>query len=552
MSKTYRVRLPGAVGVLSGAWALALALLVGTSACGESGSQSPGQDGSSGGGSGNGSGGNGSGSSGSGSSGSGSSGSGSSGGTSGSSSGGTDAGSADAPLSSDGETGLGDAGTAEATTGEAAVGDAAPTLTCDVRAYGAKGDGLTPDTAAIQAAIDACAAAGGGTVVLQAGTFLSGMIHVKTNIVLHVDSTATLLGSQAAADYPDTNPPTFNTQRQQARKALVYAESVDNIRIEGGGTINGQGGAGSPWTGAEALRPMAIFTVLSTHVTVQNITIKDSAMWDLVSMEDDYLAISAVTINSPETANRDGIDVVDCHHVTIDHCTITSGDDSICLKSGVRRGVDDVKVTNSTVQSIGANALKLGTGSYGSFTNVTFDTNTVNGASKAAMAVESVDGADVKNIVFSNITFQNVGASLIVVLGDRGPSTRGGWPSNDVHKTGSLDTVRYENIVGSNVKKPWGSLITGTVTGTTNERVKNLFFTNVHITTLGGLTTVPADPPEYTTQYPEVNMFGNLPAFGYFIRHADGVSFTGSTIDVSPSDVRKPIESRDVTALTMQ
>jgi hypothetical protein len=106
--------------------------------------------------------------------------------------------------------------------------------------------------------------------------------------------------------------------------------------------------------------------------------------------------------------------------------------------------------------------------------------------------------------------------------------------------------------MGSNVKKPWGSLITGTSTGTTSERVKNVSFTNVHITTLGGLTTVPADPPEYTTEYPEVSMFGNEPAFGYFIRHADGVTFTGSTITAAPADARKAIESRDVTRLTIQ
>jgi polygalacturonase len=440
--------------------------------------------------------------------------------------------------------------TTDASSADAAEADSSPGTTCDVRAYGAKGDGTTPDTRAIQAAIDACAAMGGGKVLLNSGTFLSGMISLKNNIALHIDSTATLLGSQVVADYPDTNPPTFNTQRKQARKALVYAQSVDNIRVEGGGTINGNGATGSPWSGPEAGRPMALFTVLSTHVTVQNITIKDSAMWDLVSMEDDYLTIANVTVNSRDKANRDGMDVVDCHHVTIDHCTITSGDDALCFKSGVRRGVDDVTVTNSTVQSVGSNALKFGTGSYGGFTNVTFDGITIlgTGAHNAAMSVESVDGADVKNITFRNITFQNVGAPLLVVLGDRGPSTYGGWPSNDVHKTGSLDTVSYENVTGSNVTSTLGSLITGTPT----ERVKDISFANVHIATLGGMTTVPADPPEYTTEYPEVSMFGNEPAFGYFIRHADGVTFTGSTVTATPTDARRAIESRDVTGLTIQ
>lgn len=138
--------------------------------------------------------------------------------------------------------------------------------------------------------------------------------------------------------------------------------------------------------------------------------------------------------------------------------------------------------------------------------------------------------------------------ALLVVLGDRGKSGVGGWPSNDVHKTGSLDTVHYKNVTGAMVTQPWGSLITGTTT----ERVKSISFANVHVTTLGGLTAVLADPPEYTTQYPEVSMFGNEPAYGYFLRHADGVSFTGSTITASPADARKAIESRDVTGVTMQ
>jgi polygalacturonase len=437
---------------------------------------------------------------------------------------------------------------ADAPAADGAPGDASIGAICDVRAYGAKGDGTTVDTRAIQAAIDACAAMGGGTVLLKGGTFFSGMISLKDSIVLDIDSTATLLGTQNVADYPDTNPPTANTQRQQARKALVYAESASNIRIEGGGTINGNGPTGSPWSGPEAGRPMAVFTVLCNHVTIQNVTIKDSACWDLVSMEDDYLTISNVTVDSRDKANRDGMDVVDCHHVAIDHANVTSGDDGICFKSGVRRGVDDVTVTNSTVQSLGANALKFGTGSYGAFTNVTFDGITVLGAKNTAMSVESVDGADVKNITFRNITFQNVGAPLFVVLGNRGSSGFGGVPMGDVPKTGSLDGVNYENIMGSNVTQTWGSWITGTPT----ERVKNISFTNVQIATLGGDKTVPADPPEYTNQYPEVTLFGDKPAFGYFIRHVDGVTFTGSTITAAPADARKAIESRDVTGLTMQ
>ena len=445
------------------------------------------------------------------------------------------------------------AGVDPGTLPSADAGDAMPATVavCDVRAYGAKGDAKTKDTVAIQKAIDACAVTG-GTVVLKGGTFLSGMVQLKSNIALAVDTTATLLGSQDDADYPDTHPPTLNTQLRNCKKALIYAESAENVRIFGGGTINGNGNT-PKWIGPstvhpEGTRPMAIFTALSKNVTVQDVTVKDAARWGVVNLEADHLTIRNVTIDSRLSGNRDGIDVVDCHHVLIENCTIASEDDAICIKSGSRRGVDDVMVKNThVVRSIVANALKFGTASYGSFTNVTFDTVTIDSADKAAMAVESVDGADISNIVFRNITFKDVGTPVFILLGDRGET-----PANDAHKIGSIDGVRFEHVTGTHMRYNWSSPVSGTtLPDGTIRRLTNLLFMDVHIANKGGLTAIPRDPPEYAGQYPDPNLWGNLPAFGYFLRHVDGVTFTNSTSTVSPGDVRKSIEQRDVSNLTL-
>src|SRR5262249_31199257 len=145
---------------------------------------------------------------------------------------------------------------------------APPARVCDARAYGAKGDGQAKDTVAIQAAIDACASTG-GTVTIHDGTFLSGMITLRSNITLDIGPSATLLGSQNVGDYPDTDPPFENTQLANCKKALVYAEGVANVRITGGGTIHGNARGVPDWDGnkiKEALRPMAIFTAMSKNV----------------------------------------------------------------------------------------------------------------------------------------------------------------------------------------------------------------------------------------------------------------------------------------------
>jgi polygalacturonase len=299
-------------------------------------------------------------------------------------------------------------------------------------------------------------------------------------------------------------------------------------------------------THPEATRPMAVYTALSKDVTIENVTIKNAAMWGLVNLEAENLTIRHVTIDTQLSGTRDGIDIVDCHHVLVEDCTITSQDDAICLKSGTRKGVDDVTVRNCQVnKSIVANGLKLGTASFGAFTNVTFDTVTIKSADKAAMAVEAIDGATIQNIVFRNITFQDVGAPFFVLLGDRGET-----PADDVHHVGSIDGVHFQNITGSGIRYDWSAPISGTALPDGVHRLTNLTFENVHVTMKGGLGSVPADPPEYVGQYPDPNLWGNLPAFGAFIRHADGVTFTNSSFTAAAKDARKDIETRDVTNFT--
>jgi hypothetical protein len=440
---------------------------------------------------------------------------------------------------------------------------------CDVKAYGAKGNGTTNDTQAIQSAIDHCA---GGIVTLTNGKFLSGTIVLRSHVTLDIAASATLLGSQDIADYPDQNPPLTNTQLANCKKTLVYAESADDIHLQGSGTIDGNAAGVASWNGdqiKEGLRPMAIFTVLSTHVTIQDLTVKNAGVWGVVNMEAQHLTIARLNVDNNLGATHDGIDVVDGNDVTIDSCTIASGDDSICLKSGSATGLQNVTVENChTTQSGVANGVKFGTASVGVFKNITVTNVVIENAQAAGMAVESVDGSAIANVLFQHITVNNVGTPFFVLLGSR---------NKDPSQVGSIDGVTFDDVHGSSMRYAWGSLVTGTTIGTQTFTIADITFSNIALTFKGaGATPSPApftvdNFPEYQgpvpgqtntfyNQYPDAKFIagtgGNenisyyAPGFAFFVRHARNVSFTGCKASVSGADPRAWSGVKDVSGLS--
>jgi polygalacturonase len=442
---------------------------------------------------------------------------------------------------------------------------------CDVRQYGAVGDGVTKDTAAIQAAIDDCAVTG-GEVLLEGGVFLSGMIVLSSHVTLDVDASATLLGSQDIADYPDRNPPVTNTQLSNCKKALVYAESADDVRIQGLGTIDGNAAGVAAWNGdtiPEGTRPMVVFTVLSSNVTIQDVTVKNGAVWAVVNMEVQHLTISGITVDNNLGATHDGIDVVDGNDVLVENSTVASGDDSICLKSGGSGGLQNVTVQNChTTQSGVANGVKLGTASVGPFQNIDVENVTIDSAQSAALAVESVDGSAISNVVFRHITTNDVGTPIFVLLGSR---------NRDPTQVGSIDGVTFDDVQSSSMRYNWGSIVTGSIVGGQTFGISNLTFSNVQLAYTGAGASpnpapytvdtfpeyqgpVPGQPGTLYDQYPDAKFItgtgGNEntayhgPGYAFFVRHASGVTFTSCTTPLTGTDSRPPLATEDVTGLT--
>ncbi len=412
------------------------------------------------------------------------------------------------------------------------------TLWMDVKKFGATGNGTTKDTASIQAAINACPR--NGYVWLHNGVFLSGTIILTNNMTLYIDPTATLLGSGSSNDYPILNPPANNSQQSDCDMALVYAQGSTNVAIDGGGTINGNGRTNFT-SGVEATRPIAIWTTLCTNVNLRNINIVDAAMWTVVNMQSDYLTISNLNINDDGlNGNRDGCDTVDCWHVLISGLTIDSGDDSICLKSGNARGINDLTVTNCLITRSQSNGLKFGTASTGPFTNITFVNCTVENTSHSAMAVESVDGGTIRNVKFQGINFSGCQNAIFIVLGTRDT----GIPP------GGINGVTFRNITGSAMTDTRGCPITGCFTNGIYYRLNNILFDTVNIGFEGGLNLIPTNPPvEYSGQYPENTIWTNLPAYGFYVRHAINVTFTNCFTSVWPADARPWFANSDVSNL---
>ncbi|HEU0029198.1 MAG TPA: glycosyl hydrolase family 28-related protein [Kofleriaceae bacterium] len=423
---------------------------------------------------------------------------------------------------------------------------APPAPVFDVRDFGAAGDGQTSDRAAIQRAIDA-AAGTGGSVVLAEGVYLSGTLELRSDLTFFIAPSATLLGTKDVEQYPAIVPATGNTQLGNCKRALLYAGAASNVRFDGGGTIDGQGDA---FSGAEGNRPMLIWTVGGDHVTVQNLYLKKGAVWSLVLMETDHARIRNVNVQS-DNITHDGIDIVDGADIIVDDVAVRSGDDAMCLKTGVRRGIDGLIVRDSMFSGSGSNGgsngIKFGTASYGAFRNITIEDSYVKDVQYAAMAVESRQGADVEHVAFRRIGFDHVGSAFFVYLAQQTTT----HPIGDVPKLGTMRDVSFTDIAGTTASWPnsphQGSLITGHRFDGTVYPIRDLAFENVAIVFQGGRTTVPGSPPEaMPNQYPESNMFGDLPAWAYYLRHVDGVRFTRCTSTTATPDVRAEVVTDDV------
>jgi hypothetical protein len=418
----------------------------------------------------------------------------------------------------------------------------AATGTFDVRDFGAKGDGTAKDTAAIQQAIDAAGRQGGGAVLVPAGKYLSGTIHLRSNITLHLEPGAVILASPDNADFDPYETLPFHSvsdaETTYFHYALVAAENVHDIAITGEGAIDGnrskRGG------------PKTIAIKLAERVTIRGVTVRNSPNYSISFWGCDNVVVDGVTVLN---GYADGIDPDSSRNVRISNSYVDAYDDAICPKASPsmgldrKRAVENLTVTNCVLRTNCSN-FKFGTESSGDFKNVAVSNlvmvpRETGRPPISGISLESVDGAHIQGVVISNITIEGVRVPIFLRLGNRGRGL-------DPKIPGLLEDVSITNVTVR------GASIASSITGIPGVRIRRVTLDGIRAIHTGGAAEVPGlNVPELEDHYPEGTMWGALPAWSLFVRHADAVSVRNFDASWTAEDRRPAAIFDDVQDLAL-
>jgi polygalacturonase len=364
---------------------------------------------------------------------------------------------------------------------------------CNPRAYGAKGDGVSKDTTAIQAAIDACELQGGGTVRLIAGTYLSAPIVLKSNITLHLDKDATLLGSSDHADYPSKTE-----FREPGLQSLVSATNAINVAITGEGVIDG---AGETWwemarsiknagvMGSDHPRPRLVVFDHCKHVRVEGVTIQNSPMWQLVPYYSDDVTIRNIKVLAPaHSPNTDAIDPFSSSNVYIDHVIADVGDDDIAIKSGaIGSPGPDEPSRNIVIRDctfLHGHGLSIGSEIAGGARNIRAEHIRFEGTDNGIRVKANRDrGNDVGHLLFRDIEMKDVKSALII--SEYYPKVSP--PDAESPQPVTRLTPQFHDITIENLTVN-GSTTAGVIAGLPEAPIRGVLLRNVKISAINGLT----------------------------------------------------------------
>lgn len=439
-----------------------------------------------------------------------------------------------------------------------------PRRVLNVLDFGANPDGATRCTSALQRAIDSCAALGGGRVLLPAGKFLSGSLCLKSGVELHLAKGATLLGSTRRIDY-DRNH----------WYALLLAHSQHDIALTGQGTIDGQGedlaadvermyqagliqDAHRDNRVHESQRPQLIDFEQCSRVRVEGLTLQNAACWVQRYGACDQLHLAHLRVRSRAFWNNDGIDLVDCTRTTVRYCDIDAADDAICLKSDRRNGgCDGILIERCTLRS-SASALKFGTNSFGGFRNIVVRHLYVRDTYRSAVALEVVDGGVLDNVRVEHVRAVNTGNAFFLRLGNRRPQQAPGSFSRVIIRDMEVDvpaTKPDSGFVrsGPPPKDPQ-NVAPASIVGLPGYPIKDVRLERIVVRYPGGADTSiawrPIDSlaqvPERPKDYPEFSMFGELPAWGLYARHVEGLALRKVSFRCARPDYRQRVVLDDV------
>ena len=364
---------------------------------------------------------------------------------------------------------------------------------CDVKKYGAKGDGTTKDTVAVQKAIDDCTAGkGGGTVEVPAGTFVIAPISLKSNMTLHLAKDAKLLGSPDMADYPKAL-----FARHPTVMPLVGSINAKNISITGEGTIDGNGHIWWDYVrgvrdagvlGTDHPRPMGVVFDHSKHIKMEGVTVQNAGFWQIVPYYSDDVSFKNMRILAPRSPNTDAIDPFSSSNILIDHVFSSVGDDNVAIKSGEINspGPDkpskNIKILDCTFEN--GHGLSIGSEIAGGVQNVHAERIHFKGTDQGIRIKSARDrGNDVSNISYKDITMEDVKTAILVTEYYPSPAPAGEVPSVPVGRlTPKFHNITIENVTATN------SGSAGYIVGLPESPVLKMTMKNVHLAGKTGLS----------------------------------------------------------------
>lgn len=312
--------------------------------------------------------------------------------------------------------------------------------------FGAKADGVTKDTKAIQEAINLCNKQGGGTVLLEEGTFVSGTLYLRSNVYIEIAVSAKLLASPNIEDYgADTHYNRYRNEKDMDR-CFIYAQEAENIGFYGHGEINGNAEA-FPNEGS-IYRPMMIRLLRCSHIHISDLKLYDSAAWTIAFLDSCYIWTEGLDICNEKRYNGDGLDFDGCSHVFVNNCRVKGTDDNLCLQASSKLyPVKNIHISNCEFTSICA-AIRIGLKSIGSISEVTIHNCTMYNVWREGIKLECTEGGNISDIMVSNIVMRNVRRPIYAILNNRFlPDGLGSSVElTDMPDIGTMKRILFSNI----------------------------------------------------------------------------------------------------------
>jgi polygalacturonase len=431
--------------------------------------------------------------------------------------------------------------------------------TYNIRDFGAKGDGVTLDTAAVQAAIDACSKDQGGTVLVPAGVFVIGTVELKSNVTLFLAASAKLLGTADGKQYraADEVPLSGDSTLEDGNVGLLYAVKAENITIEGTGTIDGQGaqfhsatrGVPPPAGISGNKRPYHVLLYQCKNVTLRDIFLNDSAYHSLRIVQCTFFKADGIRIYNRVNGNNDGFHFISCQYVAVSNCTVQTQDDACALFGSCKF----VTVTNSSF-STRWSVFRFGGGQA---ENITVSNCLIYQTYGCPIKMAGGPNARFENISFSNLVMNRVTGPISIGVrgaGDRLSATTNPPSTSSVGPGGPAGIARnisFRGIRATVVEPeplPDVPFPSGVRPGEMNSCIdlnaigegvlENITFDDVQITFSGGGTAEQAalrDVPKIAGEYFEI---GVLPAYAIYARNVRGLMLSNVRFDVSAPDLR--------------